>query len=283
MSIISIGKQVRLLHRPGRRDHRPITPPRSARPATSLELDRLDRMHAGIWPATASGDAAALTGAIESGAPRQARAVPPRRRAKGDAAAFEEREEGDYATETTGADAAIIQAGRTIADRVDQTITSPAKAPRSPRRSISCSPGEACSASCRPRHRRAEHSDLTTEARTVPVGEKISDIREKYSATGSGNPRIFTPAAAQTDWRRRSGSPSSVRQKILLVHLFPWRWLAIHALELRLRQPAPLPERRPARRTPKQQKHVFPRCSRCGGCSSATSSSSSARRRISTP
>ena len=148
-----------------------------------LELDRLDRMHAGIWPAAASGDAAAIDRAIRIQERRDKLERFAKATSKGDlGAAFEETV---AATDTTGADAALIQAGRTIADRVDQAILTGEGQEVTKAlylmphlvnvlRELSATPSS-----------RAEHGDGARKLEAVPGGKKISDIRAKYrSASG---------------------------------------------------------------------------------------------------
>ena len=87
---------------------------------TALEADRLDRLHLGVWPQAVQGDLAAVDRVLKISERRdKVLAVPKpndhRLREAFDASVA-------TSTQTQPVDAALIEAGRSIADRVDEAV-----------------------------------------------------------------------------------------------------------------------------------------------------------------
>jgi hypothetical protein len=109
----------------------------------ALENDRLDRLHVAVWPAAAKGDVNAVDRALRISERRERLSQP----AKVNDHAFRDAFDKSAATSASlnvNLDAALVEAGRKIADQVDEAAAN-GRAWRSPRPSTSC---RTCSTSC---------------------------------------------------------------------------------------------------------------------------------------
>lgn len=86
----------------------------------ALEADRLDRLHLGVWPAAAKGDVAAVDRVLKISERRDKVLAEP----KPNDHALREAFDASAATSTQvmPVDAALLEAGRKIADRVDEAV-----------------------------------------------------------------------------------------------------------------------------------------------------------------
>jgi hypothetical protein len=89
--------------------------------STALEADRLDRLHTAVWPAAVAGDVAAVDRVLKI-SERRDRVVTVSRKN-----AHQLREAFDRSAETSQElheawDAGLLEAGRKIADRVDEAV-----------------------------------------------------------------------------------------------------------------------------------------------------------------
>jgi hypothetical protein len=84
----------------------------------ALEGDRLDRMHAAVWPRAIEGDLDAVDRVVKISERREHIAVVPKENAHELRTAFDQA--AQTSTELRPVDAALVEAGRKIADRVDE-------------------------------------------------------------------------------------------------------------------------------------------------------------------
>lgn len=89
---------------------------------TALEADRLDRLHLGVWPAAVQGDLAAVDRVLKISERRDKVLAQP----KPNDHALREAFDASAATSTQvqEVDAALLAAGRKIAERVDEAVAS---------------------------------------------------------------------------------------------------------------------------------------------------------------
>ncbi len=85
--------------------------------SSDLEAARLERLHTAVWPAAAQGDVQAIDRVIRLGERREKLLAPPKVNGHEFRNAFDASVQ--TSTVVTGVDAALIEAGRKIADRVD--------------------------------------------------------------------------------------------------------------------------------------------------------------------
>lgn len=90
--------------------------------STALEADRLDRMHMAIWPKAARGDLPAMDRALKISERREKLLAEPAPNDHALRVAFDE--SAGTSTTLEPVDAALLEAGRKIADRVDTAVAS---------------------------------------------------------------------------------------------------------------------------------------------------------------
>lgn len=85
-----------------------------------LEAARLERLHTAIWPVAAKGDLAAIDRVVKIGERRERLVGPPKVNAHQLRGAFDESVAAS--AHVRPVDQALVEAGRTIADRVDEAV-----------------------------------------------------------------------------------------------------------------------------------------------------------------
>lgn len=86
----------------------------------ALESDRLDRLHLGVWPAAAQGDVAAVDRVLKISERRDKVLAVPRQNDHALEQAFDA--SAATSTQVQSVDAALIESGRKIAQRVDEAV-----------------------------------------------------------------------------------------------------------------------------------------------------------------